>query len=286
MTTRVEYEPEQEVDLGRYASALAARWWLLLAGLVAGAAVGYLLAVGGSDVYRAQALVDLGSPQAPGGGGTVQNPGSLVTQGREIARSDGTVRAVARAVGMRPGELRSGLSVEPVSGAGRAAATTLLGITVRGGSRRDVPAAANALAAAVADRVSPYVEDKIDTLENQIEADQREIASLERRIDLLLGVAGDRAGSSTERLVAAMQAGVYETRRATTRQSLTRGTQELALAENVERPRIVDRATAVKTTARSRRNSAVVGAVIGLLLGLVAALAWQPAAAAIARRRE
>jgi uncharacterized protein involved in exopolysaccharide biosynthesis len=31
----------------------------------------------------------------------------------------------------------------------------------------------------------------------------------------------------------------------------------------------------VKTTARSKRNSAVVGAFLGLLLGLAAALLWE-----------
>jgi hypothetical protein len=99
-------------------------------------------------------------------------------------------------------------------------------------------------------------------------------------------VAGDRSASSTERLIAATTAGTSETRRATVGENLFRHQQELALAENIERPRIVDRATGVRTTARSRRNSAVVGATIGLLLGLIAALAWEPVAAAVARRRE
>jgi uncharacterized protein involved in exopolysaccharide biosynthesis len=53
--------------------------------------------------------------------------------------------------------------------------------------------------------------------------------------------------------------------------------QLLALAQNVEQSKLITQARAVKTTARSRRNSVLVGALIGLLLGIVAALLWEPA---------
>ena len=54
--------------------------------------------------------------------------------------------------------------------------------------------------------------------------------------------------------------------------------QLLAVAETVERSRVVSRASAVNTTARSVRSSLLVGALIGLLVGLVAALLWEPIA--------
>src|SRR5256885_14822993 len=59
---------DDEVDLGRYWASVAARWWLPLLGLVVGAIVGYLVAVGGGSTYRAQAVVSLGTPLAVGGG--------------------------------------------------------------------------------------------------------------------------------------------------------------------------------------------------------------------------
>ena len=58
----------------------------------------------------------------------------------------------------------------------------------------------------------------------------------------------------------------------------------LAQAKTVERGRILTRAVGTKTTARSKRNSAVVGAFLGLLLGIVAALLWEPLAGRFARR--
>jgi len=282
-----EYEPEQEIDLGRYASALAARWWLALIGLVAGALIGYALALGGADVYRAQALVDLGSPQGPGGsGGAVQNPSVLVTTGREIARADQTVRSVAEAVGLRPGKLRSGISAKPVAGGtGRPTATTLMQISVKGESRRKVRLAANAIARIVVARVSPLVPRKIANLKQQIAADQDQLASLDRRIAEALALA-DRSGTSaTDKLIALSQAGVWEQQRASLREGRFDRQQQLAQAETVERARLLERGVAAKTTARSNRNSAVVGGVIGLLLGLAAALLWDPVARALARRR-
>jgi uncharacterized protein involved in exopolysaccharide biosynthesis len=39
---------------------------------------------------------------------------------------------------------------------------------------------------------------------------------------------------------------------------------------------VISRAAASKTTARSHRNSTVVGALIGLILGGIAALLWDP----------
>jgi uncharacterized protein involved in exopolysaccharide biosynthesis len=285
--TTADFEPEQEIDLGRYAAALAARWWLALLGVLAGALVGYALALGGADVYRAQALVDLGSPQGPGGtGGAVQNPSLLVTTGREIARADDTVRRVAAETGLRRGKLRSGISAKPVTGGtGKAAATTLLQITVQGESRRKVALASNAIARVVVARVSPYVTTKIQGLKAQIAADAAELKTINALIAGELAQVGRPGVSPTVKLIALGNVSALEQRRATTREDSFDRKQALALAENVERPRLLERGVAGKTTARSGRNSAVVGAVIGLLLGLAAALAWDPVAAAVARRR-
>ena len=59
--------------------------------------------------------------------------------------------------------------------------------------------------------------------------------------------------------------------------------QLLTLAQNVEQSKLFSPARATKTTARSRRNSILVGALIGLVLGILAALLWEPAVR-VARR--
>src|SRR5438105_674879 len=57
-----ELDAEREVDLKRYWNALVDRWWLPLGGLVAGVIIGYLLALGGNQVYKATATLYLGQP--------------------------------------------------------------------------------------------------------------------------------------------------------------------------------------------------------------------------------
>src|ERR671916_3021786 len=100
-----DLDAEQEVDLGRYWSTIAARWWLPLAGLVLGAAIGYLLALGGTQTYRAQAVVNLGTPLAVGGGilPSVQTNTAAV---RQVVQAEATIQRVARNVDLRPGQLR------------------------------------------------------------------------------------------------------------------------------------------------------------------------------------
>ena len=52
--------------------------------------------------------------------------------------------------------------------------------------------------------------------------------------------------------------------------------QLLSLAEEVERSRVVEAPSSVRTTATSQRNAAAIGALIGLLLGALAASIADP----------
>ena len=55
-------EAEQEVDFGRYVRLVAARWWLVVAGLILGAVIGYAVSLGGGQRYQATATLYLGQP--------------------------------------------------------------------------------------------------------------------------------------------------------------------------------------------------------------------------------
>src|ERR671938_2153866 len=150
-----ELEGEDEVDLGRYWSAIAARWWLPLLGLLAGALIGYLVAVGGSQTYRAQAVVSIGTPLAVGGGvlPSVQTNAAAV---RQIVGAESTIRRVASSVGLRPGELRGRVSATPVAGgtAARGSQQTLFAITVQAPAPIKAARAANELARIVVASIS------------------------------------------------------------------------------------------------------------------------------------
>jgi hypothetical protein len=247
---------EQEVDLRSYWSAVTARWWLPIAGLLAGAAIGYALSLGGSDVWRGEALVYLGQPVTPQGA-QVQSLSTNPAAAREIAASGAAQRRAERTAELPRGELAGNVSVAAVSGnLSRLGQNPLVRVRVEGATRR-VAQAANALARIVVARVSEYPSQKIRTLTTAIEvleADLAEARSRPGETDVLLW----RAELNEQLLAARLN---------------------LDQAQQVESARVVEDAVARRVTAQSRRNQVVVGALLGLLLGLAAALAWESALA-------
>ena len=273
---------DDEVDLGRYWASVAARWWLPLLGLVLGAIVGYLIAVGGGSTYRGQAVVSLGTPLAVGGGilPSVQTNASAV---RQIVSAQSTIQRVARSVQLRPGQLT--VSANPVGGGtgAKGVPNTLFAITVKAPSPHKAALAANELARIVVQTISDqYVNPKIATLTAQVKADEAELASLDKRLTQEQALLGSLSGA--EKLAGIGIIGIAEQRRSVVTQDLLSTRPLLAQAKSVERGRILTRAVGTKTTARSKRNSAVVGAFLGLLLGVAATLVWEPLAGRFARR--
>ena len=55
-------------------------------------------------------------------------------------------------------------------------------------------------------------------------------------------------------------------------------------ATQVASPKVLANAASHKITARSRRNTVLIGALIGLILGALAALLWEPVAARVTPR--
>ena len=97
------------------------------------------------------------------------------------------------------------------------------------------------------------------------------ITELEREVS-------DKSIAPLDRLLLATQLDNAQQRRGELINTQSLVQQELALAQNVENAKVIQPAAAVKTTARSRRNSVLVGGLIGLILGLVAALVADAAA--------
>jgi uncharacterized protein involved in exopolysaccharide biosynthesis len=272
---------DDEVDLGRYWASVAARWWLPVVGLVAGAIIGYLIAVGGGSTYQAQAVVSLGTPLAVGGGilPSVQTNASAV---RQIVLAASTRERVARDAGLRTSQMT--VSATPVAGGTtKGAPSTLFAITVKAPSPRKAALAANELGRIVVQTISAqYVNAKIATLTAQVKADEAELASLDKRLAQEQSLLGSLSGA--EKLAAIGIIGIAEQRRSVVTADLLSTRPLLQQAKTVERGRILTRAVGTKTTARSKRNSAVVGAFLGLLVGILAALLWEPLAGRFARR--
>jgi capsular polysaccharide biosynthesis protein len=288
-TRDLDLDAEQEVEFRRYWNAVAARWWLPVLGLIAGIVGGYALAIGGGDVYRAEATLYLGQPFTPNGGAPVPGLATNPSTVSEIVHNDGVLDDVAERSGMNRSKLGANVSSRQVSPpAGRRAVvgtTPLIEISVTGQNARTTARAANLLAERVVSDVSPYVDDKIIAIQERITADERELAESQRRLDLaqaeLDALLENRSLSATDRLIGVTTfnatIGSLVERRGLVTQDLLEAKQALSLAENVEKPSVVEQAAARKTTARSVGRSVVVGALIGLILGILAAILWEPA---------
>jgi hypothetical protein len=275
-----ELEAEREVDVGHAARRVAARWWLLLAGLVAGIVAGYLLALSGGDFYKAEATLSLGQPFTPTGSAPVQSLATNPTSVAQLARSEEALAQASRISGIRVGELRGNVSTSTVSGVSRRTApgvNPLVELSVQGERRIPVQRAANALANYVVREVSEYVRVKIRTLNEELEALEVAEESLEERRDAQdAALQAARNRDPLEQLVLISQLDNTEQRLAIVTQDRLETRGLLALAENVEQATVATRPVAVETSARSARNAIVVGGLIGLLLGVLAALLWDP----------
>src|SRR4051794_26052515 len=140
-------DAEREIDLARWRRALTALWWLPVAGLVAGAIVGFAFSLGGTTSFKATANISLGQPVSPGGvviASYSTNPRAIAV----IVSSASAQDEAAKVAGLEPGSLRGHVSVATVgtaTGTGAARTTPLIALTVSGKNGEKIAAAANEL---------------------------------------------------------------------------------------------------------------------------------------------
>ena len=273
-------------DLQSAWSRITTRWWLPVGGLLLGAILGVLVSVGSGDVYRAEALVYLGQPFTSAGGGQLQNLQTNPKTVSEIVRSEAAIARAARAADMRPAQLRGNVTSTAVVQPGQVARnfTPLVEIQVRGPTKVKAERAVRSMANTVVTQVVPYVQQKITLLREQIADDERQLEDIAARIananqQMQLALRNDSL-SLTEKLLVSTNSNATinaaEQRRGSVLTELNVARGLLAQAEHVELSRIVQPGVAVRTSATSRRNAAVVGALAGLLLGALAAIVADP----------
>jgi capsular polysaccharide biosynthesis protein len=275
-----DLDAEREVDLRRYWNTIAMHWWLVLAGAAAGIVIGYLISLGGTQVYKARAVIYLGQPLSQSGV-QVQSQATNPSTVRQIVQAPVTIDAVARQVGLKPSQLSGRVSTQAVAGnITRLGQNPLVAITVTGHLRAKVARAANALARRVvnSDALARYANVKIKNLTSLVQNEQAALATGEASTKTLQAALQNGSGLSTaERLILLGQLNGLVQQRLSVVDQLTTNQQQLALAQDVEAPKINTLAVATKTTARSRRNTVLVAALIGLILGGIAALLYDPA---------
>ena len=275
-----DLDAEREVDFGRVGRTILSRWWLVAAAVALGAIAGYLASRGEGDVYQARTTIYLGQPVSPSGSVQITSLATNPATVNEIVRSDEVVQDVAREVGVPPARLRRGISTKSLAvsdPARRQAQNPLMEISVRGPWPGENTAdAANLLAAAVVEKVSGYVDVKVDSFREQLDAENRELASIDRRLATLQRAVAGHELSSVERLTLLSLIGLTEQRRGQLIEERTDTRQLITLAETVERAAPITEARAARVPAQSPRSGILVGALIGLLAGAALALLSEP----------
>src|SRR5581483_825986 len=265
-------EAEQEVDFGRYLRLLAVRWWLIVAGLILGAVIGYAVSLGGSQRFQATATLYLGQPYSASGNVQLQAAQTNPSTVRQIVHATSVVGQVAALCKTKPGAFRGGISTQTVSGnLSKNGQTPLISISVQGAKRKVVTCAANELAQIVVKKTSAFANQKIANFRQEIVIDEKQEA--------LINKALQSGGLSTsDQLLLQLRLSTVQTDRLNV-------TQQLAQARQVEAPSVLTAAAPSRITARSHRNTAVVAAIIGAIIGALVALLWDGVAAGYARRR-
>ncbi|MGD0272694.1 MAG: Wzz/FepE/Etk N-terminal domain-containing protein [Gaiellaceae bacterium] len=268
-------ETEQEVDFGRYLATLARGWWLLLVGLVAGAAAGVALSAGSGNLYTAKATLYLGQPMAASGTAQIQSQATNPSTVGQLVHSGSILDQASRLSGMPAAKIRSGVSTATVQGyLSKLGQSPLVTISVKANAPRDqVTKATRELADLVIASVSAYPRTKIATLNAEIASYKEETATIDKRLKALDASIAGSGLSPLEQQVALTGATISEQRRGTVSDELQQAQLLLAQARTVEQGSVVSSSRAVKTAARSRKNSLIVGGVLGLLLGALCALA-------------
>jgi capsular polysaccharide biosynthesis protein len=273
-----DLDSEREIDLARYGWAILSRWWLVLAAAAIGAVIGWLVSVGGGDVYQARATLYPGQPLTPGSNSQIQSLQTNPTTINQIVKSESVIRSVANDVGISPDQLRDGISTRAVAGAvARAGQVQLVEVIVRGPWRRQSAEAANRLSEIAVDRLSTYPVAKIEQLRARLQGIEEQLAALDESIERYRDVLNSPEElSTTDRLVVVGLLSDAQSQRGSLVAQQTETSLSLSLAEDVERGRVITRATANRVAAQSSRSSIVIGAVIGLVVGILLALVWDP----------
>jgi capsular polysaccharide biosynthesis protein len=275
MSTQIDPEGERDVDLARWRAALAARWWIVAAGVVAGVILGGLYSLSGGSVYQASALLSPSQAFSPNGSPVqsyLSSPRSINT----IATQQSTLVQVAKQAHVSVAELRGHVSTSTVNtgiGATAARGSVLVEITVQLSKATAAADAANAVGAIVAKAsTGQYVYQSIGILERSLKSAENRLKSVNREVTQYATVLALPNIDPFNKLDLITQADNALARQGNLNQTISDEQQQLTLTRNIELATIITPAAALKTTARSRRNSILVGLLIGLIIGGIAAI--------------
>jgi capsular polysaccharide biosynthesis protein len=175
-------------------------------------------------------------------------------------------------------KLRGHVTTQSIStglGSSASRGANLIRVTVQLSKPKHAEDAANALGnIVIADTTSPYVKKSILTYQSKEKRYNAQLTSLTRVIDSYNNALATEKLGFLAKLIMVNQLDAAIARQGNLNDKLAATDQQLTLVQNVEIAQLIEHAAAVKTTARSRRNSILVGALIGLIAGVIVAIVF------------
>lgn len=280
---RLDLDAEREVDLVSVWSRILSHWWLPVAGLVLGALLGIGAAGRGGTVFEANTLLYMGQPFTPSGGGQIQSLQTNPKTVPEIIRTDSAIDKAVAESGLTRAQLRGNVTSQPITiatGQTGRNLSPLVQVTVQAKVKEKAEKASLSFSRSVMTVLSPYVDTKIEQLNEQISTDEAQLGRLATRVDALMTQQKEILSGSGltlgDRLIVSQginsNLSVAEAQRLTIQQDLTATRQLLSLADQVERSRVISDPIGKRTSATSRRNGAIIGGLAGLVLGAALAV--------------
>jgi len=276
---------DREITLRDYGRVLWSGRWLILVATVAAAVMGLLLTFVASTTYTATARVFLGQATTVSGA-PFSTPATNPATAGTVLTGDNLVTQVAEEIGVKPGRVRTGVTLSAPRAPGGAAGNqpTVATITFVDKSRTVALEGANAYARAIEARALQNFSGVFDTFargEQRATADvnrlQAQIAGYQRQLASAAG--DDRAVFASLLFSATTQLSIAQT--ALTTQELNR-----AKAEANEKPYIVSLAESPSSSssAPNRLRSVILAGVIGLIVGIIVTFVWRGSPAGRAAR--
>jgi uncharacterized protein involved in exopolysaccharide biosynthesis len=286
-----QIEDEQEINFRKYWRKIGLRWWLPAGGLLAGLIIGYLVALGSGKVWEANSLLYLGQPTTLTGSASLMSLNTNPSVVDKIVHGQTAIAIASARSGIPVSRLRSEISTQTITGSKNLIKTgqvPLYQITVTDRAPGRTRIAARSLSNTVIGEIGGFAATKIRTFSAELRSIKGQLAANQDRINHLnAAVKAARAQGANQFdqlvLVSDLDNAIAERGTLLTDQGTTQ--QEIALAKDVEAPKIVQAPNPTKTTARSTRTSMIIGALIGLILGIIAALVWEPLTARFNRPR-
>jgi uncharacterized protein involved in exopolysaccharide biosynthesis len=277
-------DDDVEIDIGRYARRVVARWWIVAATVVVVVAVAVLTQTGSSSqTWSARTLLYLGQPLGANGQPLNTSLGSNPATPGILIRNDNLLARAAREAGLRSGQLKGHVSSQVLSQAiTRTNYTPLVNIVVQGLGKDRVAPASLAVARQIVAATNGYQDTQekalsqvVATQKRTLDAANKRLTTAQATLDLLAKAKNlDPFQEFSARTTAIQTINSISTQIAALEDSYSTNVQILAaLQHGVAKSQIVEEPKATRATATSGGANIGVAVLLGLVLGVVLALA-------------